>query len=171
MKFNAWFHVSRREMDDEDEYLYGDTDMAENMIIDDESYSRQTIQQRMRHFLMEKPPTYWLSIVLPNGSLEIYSLDDLLLCFKTCDLHLGHRLLSYQQESTVRASSQVEIIEIGIFPLGHLRRRPLMIIRTSDYQLFLYEAVAYYDTSEDHQLKMRFRKWNHNLLLKEKKTL
>lgn len=44
-----------------------------------------------------------------------------------------------------------------------------MMIRTSDFGVLIYEAIPAFE-SQDNQLKIRFRKLNHNLLLRETKT-
>ena len=160
-------------MDDEDEYLYGDTEANDSSMSHDEA-SHLTPQQRVREFFRERKASYWLALVRQNGTLEIYSVPDMQLNFSAIDLHLGHRLLNHHEPNTgttpVSTASSVDVIEIGIFGLGHLQRRPLMILRTADCQVFIYEAVIFYDGTEGRHLKMRFRKLSHNMLLKEKKT-
>ncbi len=53
-----------------------------------------------------------------------------------------------------------------------------MALRTSECQVLLYEAVAYYDehtvnetSGEPSHLQMRLRKLHHTMLLKEKRVL
>jgi len=121
-------------------------------------------------------PTYWLAIVRQNGNLEIYELAkvELQLRFLTSALHLGHRLLvNLNQEGTTHCATNYpcDIVEIGIFPLGHLQRRPILVTRTSDFNILIYEAIASVgsDNIQD-RLRIRFRKLDHNLLLQQKKT-
>ncbi len=95
--------------------------------------------------------------------------------FQTVHVHLGHRLLFNMKadETSLPSSTHCNIVEMGIFGLGHLHRRPLLMIRTSDFGVLLYEAIPalpIYDSKQKNELKIRFRKLNHSLLLRETKT-
>ena len=49
-------------------------------------------------------------------------------------------------------------------------RRPLLLARTSDHELTIYEIFPYYEPKlSNEQLKMRFRKVPHGLILRERK--
>lgn len=101
-------------------------------------------------------------------------LTDIRQCFQAPQVHLGHRLLLnvIADDPIVHPSVQpCGIVEVCIFGMGHLQRRPLLIMRTSDFSILLYEAIPAYEGLEPQQLKIRFRKLNHNLLLKETKIL
>lgn len=132
--------------------------------------------ERYNDFNRCTTPTNWLAVVRQNGDLEIYKLSDveLQLSFQTSALHLGHRLLvnMYQKGATLSSTNYpCDIIEIGIFPLGHLQRRPILVTRTADFNILIYEAVACVSTDAvQDRLHIRFRKLDHNLLLQQKKT-
>ncbi len=106
--------------------------------------------------------------------LEIYSLIDGIVrdSFQTSHVHLGHRLLVNLklEEQVSLPSNHCNVVEMGIFGLGHLYRRPLLMMRTSDFGVLLYEAIPAYEILKKSELKIRFRKLNHNLLLRETKT-
>ena len=107
--------------------------------------------------------------------LEIYSITDgvVRISFQTSHVHLGHRLLvnlKLDEQSSFPTSTQCTVVEMGIFGLGHLHRRPLLMMRTLDFGVLLYEAIPAYESLTKSELKIRFRKLNHNLLLRETKT-
>lgn len=131
----------------------------------------------MNDYFKEIKASHWLCVVRQNGTLELYStidLTDIRQCFQAPQVHLGHRLLLnvIADDPIVHPSVQpCGIVEVCIFGMGHLQRRPLLIMRTSDFSILLYEAIPAYEGLEPQQLKIRFRKLNHNLLLKETKIL
>lgn len=130
----------------------------------------------MSEYFREIKPTFWLTVVRKNGTLEFYSLVDLIvkLSFETSSIHLGHRLLVNlmpDESPSPHQSVDCNIMEVGIFGLGHLHRRPILIMRTSSFGIILYEAIAAYEGLQKDQLKIRLRKLNHSLLLKETRTL
>lgn len=95
--------------------------------------------------------------------------------FRAGHVHLGHRLLvnAMFDEMSAVSSIRCNIVEMGIFGLGHLHRRPLLVMRTSDFGVLLYEAIPSlpaYESKQKNELKIRFRKLNHSLLLRETKT-
>lgn len=92
--------------------------------------------------------------------------------FRAAHVHLGHRLLvnSKFDEPSTFPSTHCGIVEIGLFGLGHLYRRPLLMMRTTDFGVLLYEAIPATESFQNNELKIRFRKLNHNLLLRETKT-
>lgn len=106
--------------------------------------------------------------------LEIYSLTDAIQQgFQAPLIHLGHRLLvNVKADDPVVHPSSLPcgIVEMGLFGLGHLQRRPLLMVRTSDFGVLLYEAIPAYVGLDPEQLKIRFRKLNHNMILRETKT-
>lgn len=130
----------------------------------------------MNEYFREIKVTHWLCVVRQNGALEIYSVADsttVQQCFQAPHVNLGHRLLVNVSvdDSTTKSTGQPSgIVEVGIFGLGHLHRRPLLMMRTSDFRILIYEAIPAYDGLQPQQLKVRFRKLNHNLLLRETKT-
>lgn len=124
-------------------------------------------------YFREIKPTYWLSVVRENGVLEIYSIsgDVLLERFRTTHVHQGHRLLVNSKLDHMSPLPAVKcgIVEMGIFGLGHLNRRPVLMLRTTDFSVLLYEIIPTVESLES-ELTIRLRKLNHNLLLRETKT-
>lgn len=169
---------AKREMDDEEDYLYGDTNAEQNSHpVEEASHTKSSPQQKVTDYFREIKPTYWLSIIRQNGALEIFSLNGkfVLDTFRAGHVHLGHRLLvnAMFDEMSAVSSIRCNIVEMGIFGLGHLHRRPLLVMRTSDFGVLLYEAIPSlpaYESKQKNELKIRFRKLNHSLLLRETKT-
>lgn len=61
------------------------------------------------------------------------------------------------------------VVEILMVGLGGNRRRPLLMARTSDHEVAVYEAFPYYGDLDKEQLKVRFKKVPHGLILRERK--
>ena len=62
------------------------------------------------------------------------------------------------------------ITEILMVGLGSCGKRPLLLARSADHELLAYEAYPYYGKGEDDdQLKLRFKKIQHGLILRERK--
>lgn len=58
------------------------------------------------------------------------------------------------------------IHELLVVSLGHLGRRPIMLVRT-ETELMIYQAFKY---AKGPNLKLRFRRLPHTIILKERKT-
>lgn len=129
----------------------------------------------MADYFRDIKPTYWIALIRQNGTLEIFSVVDGVVTesFQTAQVHMGHRLLTSikldEPPNPLHSSTNCGVVEIGIFGLGHLYRRPLMMVRNSDFGVLIYEAIPAF-VKRDNQLNIRFRKLNHNLLLRETKT-
>jgi cleavage and polyadenylation specificity factor subunit 1 len=68
------------------------------------------------------------------------------------------------------AEGTPKVTEITMVGLGDKKRRPLLLARTSDHELLLYEVFPYYEKLDKKQLKLRFKKVNHGLLLRDRKS-
>jgi hypothetical protein len=62
------------------------------------------------------------------------------------------------------------VTEILMVGLGSSGDRPLLLARTSDHELLAYEVFPYRDRRLDTgQLKMRFKRVKHGVILRERK--
>ena len=69
------------------------------------------------------------------------------------------------------SESLPKINEICMVALGDHQRRPLLVARTNDQELLIYETFPFFDKQlEADQLKMRFKKLHHGLILRERKS-
>jgi len=59
-----------------------------------------------------------------------------------------------------------EVLEIGVFALGHLGRKPLLLVRTAE-ELHIYQVFKFLSGPN---LKLRFKRLNLTLLVKDKKA-
>ena len=128
----------------------------------------------MTEYFRDIAPSHWLCVVRQNGTLEVYSMDaSVRQGFQAPHVHLGHRLLvNVKADDPVVHPSALpcSIVEVCLVGLGHLHRRPLLVLRTSDFGILLYEAIPAYLGLDPEQLKIRFRKLNHSMILRETKT-
>lgn len=170
--------LPKSDMDDEDALLYGEpTTCAENEIskIVDIKPKKKVIERK------ETKPTYWLFIVRENGVLEIYSLPNYKLSFLVKNFPMGQKLLVDSIQITAMSATnsgekQYEkqhdslpiVQEILVIGLGPSHSRPLLMARI-DEELVMYEAFPFYENQTDNHLKLRFRKVNHDMILRERK--
>lgn len=128
---------------------------------------------RFANYFREVKPTYWLALIRRNGNFEFFSVTDLVVRgrFLAPNVHMGHRLLVNTPPDIGQESGTTNnIVEMGIFGLGHLCRRPVVVMRTADFKVLLYEVIPAVEGSHDDSVKIRLRKLNHSLLLRETKT-
>ncbi|WAR13668.1 CPSF1-like protein [Mya arenaria] len=72
-------------------------------------------------------------------------------------------------QDKIQAENMSSINEILLVGLGHQKSRPYLLARSDDGVL-IYEAFPYYQAKADNHLKIRFKKVQHNLILKERKV-
>lgn len=65
---------------------------------------------RWQKYLQEVKPTYWLLVYRDNGTLEIYSLPELRLCYLIRNFGHGQYVLHDSMESTTLQISQTNEI-------------------------------------------------------------
>ena len=127
----------------------------------------------MIDYFREIKPTYWLALVRKCGNLELFSVKDLVVreSFLAPNIHMARRLLINTRPETVQETPITNnIVEMGIFGLGHMCRRPLIIMRAVDFKILIYEVIPAIESCQgDDSPKIRLRKLNHSLLLKETK--
>ncbi|KAK7874284.1 hypothetical protein R5R35_007770 [Gryllus longicercus] len=174
----------KKEVDDEDEMLYGETsdnaifepqipiETPATVITGDEGKESPWWQK----YVQEVKPTYWVFISRDNGNLELYTLPDFRISYLVRNFGQGLRVLSDSlgaapmpvlsagfSESVVGTETHVR--ELLMVALGHHGHRPLLVARLDD-ELLIYEAYRY----PRGMLKMRFRRLPHNLLIRERKS-
>ncbi|XP_065344117.1 cleavage and polyadenylation specificity factor subunit 1 [Cloeon dipterum] len=168
---------AKKELDDEDELLYGDSDMPIVMqppAPEPEQDAPKKNTLWWQKYLSETKASFWLLMTRENGTLEIYSLPDCKLCFLSKHVSSGPKVLVDNLEvvpvasNSSSASSEAPtpiVRELLVAPLGHLGSRPLLMIRL-DEELLLYQAFYY---AKGHPMPIRFSKMNHNVYLRERK--
>ncbi|XP_039280662.1 cleavage and polyadenylation specificity factor subunit 1 isoform X2 [Nilaparvata lugens] len=169
-------HV-KREVDDEDELLYGEQTASKKSNVPDKPVKKKI--PWWQKFLMEVRPTYWLLLTRDNGHLEMYSLPDLKLNYLVSNVCAGFKVLTDslgaaptvaqpQQQPEVMAASDTELPQVQemlVASLGHNGTRPLLLLRINQ-EILIYQAYRY----PHGHLKMRFRKANQVIVIKQFNT-
>lgn len=163
------------EIDDEDELLYGES--APNLF-DKAASQAQDVQNEgnksWKRFLKPIKTTFWTFSLRENGTCEIMSLPDFTVKYLIHNLSLAPDILT-DALFTAAKSTEMENIpkvnEILMVALGEQKRRPLLLAKTTDQELLMYEVYPFYDSKLDaKQLKMRFKKVKHGLILRERRS-
>ncbi|XP_071082054.1 cleavage and polyadenylation specificity factor subunit 1-like [Haliotis cracherodii] len=172
-------------IDDEDELLYGDSDTSAftssfNIGTQD---NKQTAPGKSSS--KDIKPSYWAIMCRENGDMEIYSMPDFKLCFYVKNFPMGHKVLvdsgqvvdtaAKQSASFSDKSGMVgevhEVKELLMVGFGHNKSRPYLLARVED-SLLIYEAFPYQQENlsrTENHLKIRFKRYNHNIMLKERR--
>ncbi|XP_046618438.1 cleavage and polyadenylation specificity factor subunit 1 [Neodiprion virginianus] len=156
-------------VDDEDDLLYGDAP-AFQMPIPPRTKTQDGTNKKSpwwQKSLQEVKPTYWLLIYRDSGTLEIYSLPELRLCYLIRNFGYGQYVLHDSMESTTLQMSQtneipcpeMQVREILMVSLGHHGSRPMLLVRM-DSEIQIYQAYRY---PKGH-LKLRFKKLEHSMI-------
>ncbi|KAF2368735.1 hypothetical protein FHG87_000497 [Trinorchestia longiramus] len=169
----------KKELDDEDEMLYGNTATS----VFDPPTSYQVEQQKPKNkwwqkFQKEHRPTYWVAGIRANGVLEIYSLPEMRLCFAVKDFPYAHRVLvdssqgppavdfAYPEDEDDNSKCMPTVHELLLVGMGHRKLRPVLFARIGE-DVVIYEAFQFSDNLDVMQLKLRFRKVeSHRMLLR-----
>ena len=168
------------ELDEEDELLYGSSDAPGGVFcgagVLDQSCDEE---EPWRRHLEPVTPTFWLVGIRESGNFELYSVPDFSLRFVS--LHFPHQLDVLVDNMSTRATSHAEpsrgldklspLTEVLMVGLGMQGRRPVLLGRTKDSELVMYEVYPYYSSSlAQEQLKIRFKKIHHGLILRERRS-
>ena len=166
------------DLDDEDELLYGSSDYTVGMFgVGGQDKAGEEGTEAWRTHLEESPVTFWLIGVRENGNLELYSVPDFTLRFvshnfpQQPDVLSDNMSLRAASESPgPRTDSSSPVTELVMVGLGMAARRPVLMARTRDLELVMYEVYSYNskDLATD-QLRIRMKKLNHGLILRERK--
>ena len=164
------------DLDDEDELLYGSSDYTVGMFGvsgpggADKSFEEE---ESWRRHLEEVAPTFWLAGVRDSGNLELYSVPDFTVRFLSHNFPHQADVLSDAvrgEGAGARLDSVSPVTELLLTGLGMAGRRPVLLARTRDLELVMYELYPFHgkDLAQD-QLRVRFKKLNHGLILRERK--
>ena len=103
-----------------------------------------------KKYLKTPKVTYWTIALKENGNLEIMSLPDFSVKFLVQNFNLANSvvtdtLFTTSTPKTMPAVLDIEnvpkITEIQMVGLGDRQRRPLLLARTADHELIMYEGM------------------------------
>ncbi|KAH9502918.1 Cleavage and polyadenylation specificity factor subunit 1 [Bulinus truncatus] len=171
-----------KDIDDEDELLYGDTSVFTEPGKKENDEDSQ--EKNAQHKSKEIKVTSWLLISRENGQLEIFSIPEFKLAYTIKSFPLGQRTLvdsgpsfdpskaAAMSEKQPSTGEMPVVKEIQLFGLGHNKSRPYLMARI-DEDLLIYEVFPRMPSAGDlplpgDSLRIRFRKVQHNLILREK---
>jgi len=175
------------DLDDEDELLYGSSEAQIGMFISGEEKDTQKEvevdkeQESWQRYFDQVKKTFWLVTLRQNGNLELYSVPDFTLRFVSQNFPLLQNILLDNMSTRVQVHSTdpsikfieslPKVTELRLFGLGSKGRRPILMARLADHEVVMYELYAYEapNLSPD-QLKVRFKKIPHGLVLRERKS-
>ncbi|XP_023327813.1 cleavage and polyadenylation specificity factor subunit 1 [Eurytemora carolleeae] len=171
-----------KDLDEEDELLYGSGEAQVGMFSEggiDDNDENQDNDEGWRKHLEPVKITYWCVGVRQNGNFELYSVPDFTLRFVSLNFpHTPNVLVdnmstraSTQSDATRGLENLPEVTEIRLVGLGIRGRRPLLLARLRDQEVVIYELYEYQSPSlSPDQLKIRFRKLSHGLVLRDRKS-
>ncbi|KAK3085849.1 hypothetical protein FSP39_009622 [Pinctada imbricata] len=183
------FTIEASNADEEDELLYGDTDTSVFQSSFDLSSKIEPESPTKDKRLSEVKPTFWLVLCRENGVLEIFSIPDFKVAYTVKNFPVGQKLLvdtiQLADKSSVGSTSSTtdkhdkiadkiadcpNLRELLMVGLGYRNSRPFILARVED-DLYIYEAFSYTQSGVDGRLKLRFKKLQHGLILREKKRV
>ncbi|XP_073233775.1 cleavage and polyadenylation specificity factor subunit 1-like [Porites lutea] len=161
-------------IDDEDELLYGESSLpftsAEEKHVKHEMGSVEESSEEL------VKPTWWCVACRDNGVMEIYTLPDFKLVFLVKNFNMAPRVLvdsgsasAASMTGGVVTEDSLPVKEVLLTGMGHKNRRP-MLIAVVEQDLLVYEAFTFTEASLEAHLNLRFRKLQHNLLIRDKKS-
>ena len=169
--------VASAEIDDEDELLYGESAPSLFDKAATESKGSSSCSKSWKKFLKPPKTTFWSLILRENGNLEVLSLPNFSVKFIIQNFHLSPNVLadslfttSVPRQLGLDPEKIPKICEIQMVALGERRRRPLLLAKTNDHELIMYEVYPYYEKLDKNQLKIRFKRVKHGLILRERKS-
>jgi len=175
-----------QELDDEDELLYGSGEVQVGMFMDTASSTRSSSQtddnqeanEGWRKHFEPKKTTFWFIGIRQNGNFELYSVPDFTLRFVSLNFPGTPSVLVDNMSTRAPTDSAArpgeafpEVTEVRMVGLGSRGRRPVLLARLRDQEVVMYELYSYQaPTLSPDQLKVRFRKLRHGLLLRDRKS-
>ncbi|XP_063441861.1 cleavage and polyadenylation specificity factor subunit 1-like [Mytilus trossulus] len=178
------YNMDSSNVDDEDELLYGDTDTSVFSSSMDTSQTEVKSPTKSSRLQNDVKPTYWALVCRENGVLEIYSMPDFKLSYYVKNFPMGQKILvdsvqvkdklstgssSFADRSDKLLGEMPALKEILMVGLGYRKTRPYLMARIED-DFYMYEAFPYFQASIDNHLKLRFKKVQHNLIMKDRKS-
>ncbi|CAC5370759.1 CPSF1 [Mytilus coruscus] len=178
------YNMDSSNVDDEDELLYGDTDTSVFSSSMDTSQTEVKSPTKSSRLQNDIKPTYWALVCRENGVLEIYSMPDFKLSYYVKNFPMGQKILvdsvqvkdklstgssSFADRSDKLLGEMPILKEILMVGLGYRKTRPYLMARIED-DFYMYEAFPYFQASIDNHLKLRFKKVQHNLIMKDRKS-
>ncbi|KAL5021877.1 hypothetical protein ScPMuIL_001032 [Solemya velum] len=174
-KVDQSFSLDKSTIEDEDELLYGESDQSVFMSSFNTSKDEPSLSGAQKPTL-EIKPSYWALLCRENGALEIYSLPDFKMCYCVQNFPMSSKVLidsvrkldsssgSSIQDKSIQSDIPVvkELLMVG---LGNKHSRPFLMARVEN-ELYVYEAFPYFQTTSEGRLKLRFKKYQHNLILR-----
>ncbi|XP_076048497.1 cleavage and polyadenylation specificity factor subunit 1 [Oratosquilla oratoria] len=168
----------KKELDDEDEMLYGNADVS--VFDPPKTFEALGEKKQTNHWWKgwqkEIRPTYWLVGVRENGNLELYTLPDFRLTYTVQNFGIGQLVLKdCGRDAAMTPIHRLEnadmptVHEVLLVGMGNRNMRPMLFARVEE-DLLLYEVFPFFETLEPMQMKIRFRLIEHNLILREKRS-
>ncbi|XP_071959341.1 cleavage and polyadenylation specificity factor subunit 1-like [Antedon mediterranea] len=164
-----------RNVDDEDELLYGDSEPTMFKPTTEETSTTESSKpEEVKEEVINL--SYWCAVCRENGLLEIYSLPSFQCVFVVRNFPMAGKVLvdsplAITSEQTQQQQHQMlpVVKEIMITGLGKGNSRPYLFAIVDD-DLIIYEAFIYAVHSDQDRLKVRFKKIPHSMMMKEKKA-
>ena len=159
-------------VEDEDELLYGES--LASKITSSQSYSHS---DGTHYREPELKLSYWLAVCRDTGTLEIYTLPDLRLCYSVNNFPNGEHVLTdsveyLDEQMDVKLGKYQETnyaVEELLFVCLGGRRLPFIMARINE-DLLIYESFVYHTPNTSGiRLQVRFKKIIHGLLLGNRK--
>jgi cleavage and polyadenylation specificity factor subunit 1 len=167
--------ISHLTADEEDDLLYGDSSDKPFMSTVGQASTQQSAEHH-KVIQQVKPAapmktTFWCAVCRQNGNLEIYTLPEFQLVMQVIDFPAGLQLLT----DKIQEEQDGETLQMGILPvheilltgMGPKCDQPYLIAHV-DQDLLVYKAFKSPTPAPADHLRIRFRKVEHQLLLREK---
>jgi len=174
-----------KDLDEEDELLYGTSEAQVGMFSDvkletnGDTDDIQEADEAWRRHLEPVKKSFWFVAIRENGNFELYSVPDFTLRFVSLNFPHTPNVLVDNMSTRASAAAEVprgldnlpEVTEVKLVGLGPRGRRPVLLARLSDHEVIMYELYEYQSpTLSPDQLKVRFRKISHGLILRDRKS-
>ena len=144
-------NTNNLDVDDEDDLLYGESapSLFEKAANEAKDSSDDTNTKSWKKYLKTPKVTYWTIALKENGNLEVMSLPDFSVKFLVQNFNLANSVVidTLFTTSTPKTMPAVDIenvpkiTEIQMVGLGDRQRRPLLLARTGDHELIMYEGM------------------------------